>query len=167
MHTIAAVGHIMMPRLLFPDKPVLASDSELVRHYTGQYVAGAESGTSIGLGYIAEFYVDFGFIGAMIMCFILGVYFGIILRLWFLFCRIPALVHAAAILVAWSSFNVYDASLVKLVGSVTMQGLVFLLLLSVLQQFKIARRFAPVSIAAHAFPDHLRKIDQAWLNASR
>jgi hypothetical protein len=145
-HTASAVGHILMPRLLFPDKPILASDSELVRLYTGRYVAGEESGTSIGLGYIAEFYVDFGYVGALIACLFLGVYCGLFFRFWQYLCRIPSLVHAAAVLVAWSSLNVADASLVKLVGSITMQGLVFLILLLGLRRFKLARRFVPLPV---------------------
>jgi hypothetical protein len=56
----AALKHILMPRVLFPDKPELGSDSDRVRKYAGVWVAGAEQGTSIAFGYVAESYVDFG-----------------------------------------------------------------------------------------------------------
>ena len=36
----AAVVHVLTPRLLFPDKPPVESDSEKVRRYTGVWVAG-------------------------------------------------------------------------------------------------------------------------------
>jgi hypothetical protein len=55
-----ALRHILMPRLLFPDKPALESDSEMVRKYAGVWVAGAEQNTSIAFGYVAESYIDFG-----------------------------------------------------------------------------------------------------------
>jgi hypothetical protein len=55
-----AISHILTPRLLFPDKAPLLSDSEKVRKYSGVYVAGEETGTSIAFGYVAEMFVDFG-----------------------------------------------------------------------------------------------------------
>jgi hypothetical protein len=55
-----AVRHLVTPRILFPDKPVLPSDSEMVRKYSGVWVAGADENTSIAFGYAAESYVDFG-----------------------------------------------------------------------------------------------------------
>src|SRR5207247_1201301 len=56
----AVIEHITMPRVLFPDKPELPSNSDLVRHYSGVWVAGQERNTSIAFGYAAESYVDFG-----------------------------------------------------------------------------------------------------------
>src|SRR5439155_1449967 len=55
-----AVEHILTPRVFFPDKPIVTSDSELVRRYAGVWVAGVEQNTSIAFGYAAESYVDFG-----------------------------------------------------------------------------------------------------------
>ena len=40
-----ALLHISMPRALFPDKPELPSDSDMVRKYSGIWVAGAEQDT--------------------------------------------------------------------------------------------------------------------------
>jgi hypothetical protein len=55
-----ALLHLVTPRILFPDKPELLSDSEMVRRFSGVMVAGAEQNTSIAFGYVAEAYVDFG-----------------------------------------------------------------------------------------------------------
>jgi hypothetical protein len=55
-----ALVHIVTPRVLFPDKPNLPSDSDKVRLYSGVMVAGAEQDTTIAFGYAAEGYVDFG-----------------------------------------------------------------------------------------------------------
>jgi hypothetical protein len=56
----AALSHVLQPRIFFPEKPELPSDSDLVRKYSGVFVAGRESNTSIAFGYVAESYVDFG-----------------------------------------------------------------------------------------------------------
>jgi len=56
----AVIQHITMPRVFFPDKAKLPSNSDLVRQYAGIWVAGEEEGTSIAFGYAAESYVDFG-----------------------------------------------------------------------------------------------------------
>ncbi len=55
-----AVLHVLTPRLLFPDKAPLESDSEMVQKYAGIWVAGADEGTSIAFGYAGESYIDFG-----------------------------------------------------------------------------------------------------------
>jgi hypothetical protein len=55
-----AIVHLVTPRILFPNKPELMSDSEMVRRFSGVMVAGAEHNTSIAFGYVAESYVDFG-----------------------------------------------------------------------------------------------------------
>src|SRR5204863_1677188 len=59
---LGTVNHVLMPRFLFPNKPAI-HDSERTRYYTGIKVAGPEEGTSIGIGYMAESYVDFGPVG--------------------------------------------------------------------------------------------------------
>ena len=51
---------MFMPRVFFPDKPEIGSDSELVRRYSGVWVAGANEDTDIAFGYAAESYIDFG-----------------------------------------------------------------------------------------------------------
>jgi alginate O-acetyltransferase complex protein AlgI len=58
--TLGVVEHVVLPRFLFPDKTNLGSDSDMTRKYTGLKVAGAESNTSIGIGYVGLFYVDLG-----------------------------------------------------------------------------------------------------------
>lgn len=70
--TRTALRHIFMPRILFPDKPPLPSDSEMVRKYSGVWVAGAESKTSIAFGYSIELYVDYGIPIMFVPMFIFG-----------------------------------------------------------------------------------------------
>jgi hypothetical protein len=56
----AALLHIVTPRVFFPNKGELPSDSDEVRKYANMAVAGREVNTSIAFGYSAESYIDFG-----------------------------------------------------------------------------------------------------------
>jgi hypothetical protein len=56
---IEAIGNITQPRILFPDKQVF-NDSDRTNEFTGLVVADASKGTSIGIGYVGESYIDFG-----------------------------------------------------------------------------------------------------------
>jgi hypothetical protein len=78
-----ALVHLVTPRVLFPDKPGLPSDSDMVRKYSGVYVAGVEQNTSIAFGYAAESYVDFGVPGMFAPALIFGVFMGGFYQ-WFL-----------------------------------------------------------------------------------
>ena len=76
-HIGATVMHVLQPRLLFPDKPPLLSDTDVVEKYTGLHFGDSSSaGTSVSLGYLAELYIDFGVLGSLGVMFILGVLFG-------------------------------------------------------------------------------------------
>lgn len=63
----AAVQHVTMPRLLFPGKAPLPSDSELTAFYTANVYLLYMPGTSISLGYVTEGYIDFGVPGVIAM----------------------------------------------------------------------------------------------------
>src|SRR5262245_6256919 len=57
---VETLEFVFAPRLFFPDKPDIKSDSEMVRKYSGVWVAGEDTGTDIAFGYAAESYIDFG-----------------------------------------------------------------------------------------------------------
>jgi hypothetical protein len=126
-----ALVHLVTPRFLYPDKPDLPSDSELVRKYSGAYVAGAEENTSIAFGYAAESYVDFGvplmFVPVLIWGFLLGAAY----QMWLHLIRHRDLAVALVTVMFWMSLYMFERSWVKtLGGSVTMMvylgGLTFL-----------------------------------------
>ncbi len=70
-----AVTNTVMPRFLFPEKPVLPSDSSYTRRFTGIMVS--EEGTSISIGYMAEFYVDWGLAGMYLSILFYGCQMGL------------------------------------------------------------------------------------------
>ena len=75
----AAVGHILFPRLLFPDKPPLPNDTAVTRAYTGLPMM-ITPGTSISIGYAGELYIDFGSYGMLAFLFALGTSYSLALR---------------------------------------------------------------------------------------
>jgi hypothetical protein len=112
----AAVKHLVTPRLLFPDKPVLESDSELVRLYSGVWVPGAEQNTSIAFGYAAESYVDFGLPWMFLPVFVYGVLMGRVHR-W-----LQENIHSRELAVEmicavfWLSLYLFERSWIKTLG---------------------------------------------------
>jgi hypothetical protein len=63
-----AVMHVLTPRILFPDKAAL-SDSAITSELLGGRI---NEETSIGVGYVAEAQVDFGFPGLLAPLWIIG-----------------------------------------------------------------------------------------------
>ena len=74
----ASILHVLRPRILFPDKPILPSDSEITMQYTGEMLASGQQGTSISLGYMAENYIDFGRYGMFAPILLLGMLWGFV-----------------------------------------------------------------------------------------
>lgn len=111
-----ALYHIFTPRLLFPDKPALPSDSEMVRKYAGVWVAGTEENTSIAFGYAAESYVDFGvplmFVPIFLYALLLGLAYQWLLRA----IRHRELGIALVTAVFWLSLYLFERSWIKNLG---------------------------------------------------
>lgn len=80
---LGAVTHVLMPRIFFPNKKAL-NDSDRARRFTGLRLSGSEEGTSIGIGYMAESYADFGTYGMFFPIYLLGLLMG---RIYQQFCR--------------------------------------------------------------------------------
>jgi hypothetical protein len=129
---LGAVQHIFTPRVLFPSKARLPSDSEMVRKYSGKWVAGEEEGASIAFGYAAESYVDFGVPLMFLPVFVWGLILGNIfrkLRHWILHRELAV---GLTTVVVWMSLYIFERSWIKNLGfSLTLMiylgGAVFLI----------------------------------------
>ena len=118
---LEALTHLVTPRILFPNKGTLLSDSEMVRTYSGVFVAGTEQGTSIAFGYAAEAYVDFGLPLMFGPSVLFGVFMGVAYRLALRTFYIPEVAAGFVTVVFWMSLFLFERSWVKTLGiSVTL-----------------------------------------------
>lgn len=77
----AALRHVFMPRLFFPDKAELESDSNVTERYTGLQIIGASSrSSSISIGTAGESYVDFAWPGLCGPAFLVGILYALLWR---------------------------------------------------------------------------------------
>jgi hypothetical protein len=123
-----AIRHVLMPRILFPEKARLKSDSELTMLYTGLWLASDTQGTSISMGYMAESYIDFGPVAMFAPIFILGLLWGGMYR-YFLTRESPVILRYAVATVVLISANQFGMHSTKLLGGMLMTFLVMALLL--------------------------------------
>jgi hypothetical protein len=61
----------LVPRAIWPDKPIEAGSGDLVSRYTGIQF---EQGVSVGIGQAMEFYVNFGTLGVVVGFMIMGIF---------------------------------------------------------------------------------------------
>jgi len=64
---------VIVPRAIWPSKPVVGGSGNLVSEFTGIYFA---EGTSVGVGQTLEFYMNFGTNGVVLGFFLLGLLIG-------------------------------------------------------------------------------------------
>jgi hypothetical protein len=120
-----AVRNVLMPRFLFPHKPILLSDSELTMRYTGHLLASDAQGTSISLGYVAESYVDFGLRGMWVPIFLMGLLQGSMYA--FLVRRSPSLLFGYGLaLAALLPGMLFESSAIKYLGGMMINFCVFI-----------------------------------------
>lgn len=113
---VAALRHIVTPRILFPDKPALPSDSELVRKYTGIPVAGPDQNTTIAFGYAAEAYVDFGLPWMFLPTLLFGLFMGMVYRYLFHVIHHHELAVGLVTVVFWLSLYPWERSWAMTLG---------------------------------------------------
>jgi hypothetical protein len=132
---MAAISHILLPRMFDSDKAVLPNDTAVTLAYTGLPM-GLAPGVSISIGYPGEFYIDFGVIGMMACMSILGFLYGKgnrYLQQHF----DSALVSYGATVVFLMPGLYFETSLPKTVGGVCTSFLVLILVSKVVLPFAL------------------------------
>jgi hypothetical protein len=112
----AVIQHLTMPRVFFPDKPVLPSNSDLVRRYSGVWVAGQEQNTSIAFGYAAESYVDFGVPLMFLPIFVFAIFMGMAYAWLMNHIYHRELAVALTTVIFWLSLYLFERSWAKMAG---------------------------------------------------
>jgi hypothetical protein len=112
----AALEHIVTPRIFFPDKRDLPSDSEEVRKYAGVWVAGPEQNTSIAFGYAAESYIDFGLPWMFVPVLVFGILMGSANKFFLKAIQDRELAVSFVVTVFWLSLYLFERSWVMTLG---------------------------------------------------
>jgi len=123
-----AVLNGFMPRFLFPDKPVLPSDSTFTRRFTGIMVP--EEATSISIGYMAEFYADWGLTGMFVSVFGFGCWMALGAAAVRRFAG-PALLANAALIMVFLRVAEFETQFVKAFGGLNIAVIVILVTLAI------------------------------------
>jgi hypothetical protein len=114
-----AILHVLTPRVLFPDKPEVRSDTEVTARYTGLPLAvWADQSTSISIGYLGELYIDFGVAGAVIAAFLIGLASGRAYRAIRDHTRTPGFINYGLCMMVALTLATFEIALIKLLGSV-------------------------------------------------
>ncbi len=113
---LGALQHILSPRVFFPTKAELQNDSEMVRKYSGVYVAGTEEGTSIAFGYAAESYIDFGLPWMFVPILLFGLLAGLAYETLSKRIRHDELRAGLLAVIFWLALYLFERSWVKTLG---------------------------------------------------
>lgn len=150
-----AISHLFIPRLIDPDKPILESDSEITMRYTGLSVASSDEGTSIGLGYMAEMYVDFGPYGMFVCVFMFGLLWGGMYSYLTARRHLPPYAQASAAILMLSATQ-FEIAEIKVLGGMVARFLVLALLLRYamppLHRLLLSRRRGQMSASTAGAP---------------
>jgi hypothetical protein len=115
---------VIEPRLFFPDKPVYEATVK-TNKYTGFKYAGLKQGSSFSLGYFADSYIDFGYIGMFIPLILIGLFIVFIYRTLYGFSKINLLIRFAVINVALNDFSAFESDGLFLIGRLLLLLLVY------------------------------------------
>jgi hypothetical protein len=121
----AALLHIVTPRVFFPNKGELPSDSDEVRKYANVAVAGREVNTSIAFGYSAEAYIDFGLPWMFLPVLAYGIFVGACYAVFRSLIWHRELFVAFATVSFWISVYLFERSWATMLG-VTVGFMVYL-----------------------------------------
>ncbi|HRH96211.1 MAG TPA: O-antigen polymerase [Prosthecobacter sp.] len=121
---LGAVKHIVTPRIVFRNKAAV-DDSDRARRFTGLNLSGKESSTSIGVGYMAESYADFGFVGMFVPVCLLGALMGRIYQVVIRNRHSALLGTAIATAMLFSVLQAFATSNAKILGSLIVLSLAY------------------------------------------
>lgn len=121
--TAAVVQHIAMPRFLFPGKPSLPNDTEVMAHYTGESMVW-NANTSISIGHLGELYIDFGYFGGLIGMLTIGTILGRVYRVIRNNSKTPALLSTGLCLMVALPVAYFGTAYPKLIGAMIASALI-------------------------------------------
>ena len=121
------VSYVLMPRLFFPNKPTFDATIK-TNKYTGLHFSGFNKGASFSLGYFADGYVDFGYVGMFLPLILLSLFIVFIYRTFYKLKRLSILIRFASINVCLYPFFAFESDGLYLFGRLVILFLVFWIL---------------------------------------
>lgn len=121
------LAFVLTPRMLDPDKGTYDASVKASK-YTGIQYSGVKRGVSVSLGYFADGYIDFGYIGMFIPLLILGLIYG---SSYFYFIKHSSknyVFNYAVVGALFMEFFAFESDNIFLVGRLYANLLVFFLL---------------------------------------
>jgi len=118
------ITFVLEPRLFFPDKPIYQATVK-TNKYTGIRYAGFKDGASFSLGYFADSYIDFGYVGMLLPLILIALFVVMIYRVLYGFRKLNVLLRYAVINVALIQFSTFEADGLFLFGQLLLMFLVF------------------------------------------
>jgi hypothetical protein len=129
-----ALENVFMPRIFFPDK-MAYNDSDRTNEFCGIRVADATEGTSIGIGYAGESYIDFGPFGMFVPVMLFGLLVGWCYASLLKNAAHPLLGMGMGTALVFASPLFLESSNAKMMGSLVSAYLVLRVLLAVQKHF--------------------------------
>lgn len=123
----STLAFVLTPRALNPDKGVYDASKRATK-YTGIRYAGVKKGVSVSLGYFADGYIDFGYVGMFVPLLILGFIYG---RSYFYFIKNASnnyVFNFAVVGAIYLELFAFESDSIFLVGRLYVNLLVFFLL---------------------------------------
>jgi hypothetical protein len=124
-----AMSNAFVPRFLVPEKAELPSDSYYTRRFAGVQVA--EGSTSVSIGYMAEFYADWGLAGMFASIFLYGAWIGLITVLVRRFASVP-IMRAGALVVVLLAVADFEHQFIKGFAALNLNAAVTLVLMALI-----------------------------------
>lgn len=118
------ITFVLEPRLFFPDKPIYEATVK-TNKYTGIRYTGRTKGASFSLGYFADSYVDFGFVGMYLPLAVIGLVLAGIYRLFIGLKNTNIVFRYAFVNVVFYEFCSFESDGLFLFGRLTLLTLVY------------------------------------------
>jgi hypothetical protein len=121
------LSFVLVPRLLDPDKPIFDASIKTNKS-TGLHYSGLKQGASFGLGYFADGYIDFGYVGMMLPLILLSLLLVIIYRTFYKLTKLNILLRYCLINTGLYTFVAFESDAIYMLGRLLITFLVFWLL---------------------------------------
>jgi hypothetical protein len=120
------ISFVLVPRLFNPDKPIYEATKK-TNKYTGIHYSGFKQGASFSLGYFADSYIDFGYVGMFFPLAMIALFVSFIYRSFYSL-KLNILFRYALINVALYEYTSFEADGLFLFGRLLLMFLVFYIL---------------------------------------